>query len=403
MSNAEKISKITENQLNIIAVLNKNGPLSRKKIAQILHVTPASITQQTATMIRQGLLFEQGETPQEKKKAGRKEILLAVKYESRKLLGIDIESSEVHIGITDLQGKTIASSVFDFNALTTKASDFDYLISKTNEIVNELYHAYKIQRDEILYCGIGIIGSQFVSERHTNQPLAIVGKYRELEIAFHKVLKVPVKVENNVRALALAEGEFYERNKISNFVFIKIGPKIGSAIVMNNALIRGESDSAGELGYFRVDEYYPEIEGALNFEDIISLEFYLKEFSENFNEQQTPKLYEMSNGVFENIKMKMIFESLKSEDPFTLQIFTKKMKILALFLHNIQILLDLKKVYIFLTFDDGLQGFQILKKEAESINMEFANTLCLSHSTQQKLSIGGAAIAAKEILQFDGM
>ncbi|MGL5042001.1 MAG: ROK family protein [Culicoidibacterales bacterium] len=394
------INRLTQNQLNIIAVLNKKGPLSRKKLAQLLKLTPASITQQTATMIQLGLLFEQGETPQEERKVGRKEILLALKYESRKLLGIDIESSEVQIGITDLQGKTIASSTFEFNALTTNSADFDYLIAKTTEIVEQLYQRHNISKAELLYCGIGVIGSQFVSKRHSTQPLAIIGKYSELEASFEHSLQLPVKVENNVRALALAEGEFHERDQISNFVFIKIGPKIGSAIIMNNALIRGESDSAGELGYFRVDEYYPENEGALNFEDIISLEFYLTEYQDNFNSKQTPKLYELAAGERKNIQMNMILESLKNRDQYTLHIFTKKMKILALFLHNIQILLDLKKVYIFLTFDQDLQGFQILKKEAESINSEFANSLCLSHSTEQKLSIGGAAIAAKEIMRF---
>src|SRR5581483_3528010 len=66
----------------------------------------------------------------------------------------------------------------------------------------------------------------------------------ELSPAFH----VPIHLENNIRAMALAEQWFGEARGVEQFVCIGVRSGIGAGVVVNGRLHRGSNYPAGEIG-----------------------------------------------------------------------------------------------------------------------------------------------------------
>jgi glucokinase len=66
---------------------------------------------------------------------------------------------------------------------------------------------------------------------------------------FEKALKLPVRVENDANATALAEWKYGAGRGTRNFVFLTMGTGIGGGLILDGRLYRGTGDLAGEIGH----------------------------------------------------------------------------------------------------------------------------------------------------------
>ncbi len=66
---------------------------------------------------------------------------------------------------------------------------------------------------------------------------------------FEKALSLPVRVENDANATALAEWKFGAGKGTRNFVFLTMGTGIGAGLILDGRLYRGTNDLAGEIGH----------------------------------------------------------------------------------------------------------------------------------------------------------
>src|SRR5690606_1512748 len=67
----------------------------------------------------------------------------------------------------------------------------------------------------------------------------------------HERFKVPITLENNLRAIALAERWFGGGRDLSDYVILGPRAGFGIAVVQNGELARGVRQAAGEIGYWR--------------------------------------------------------------------------------------------------------------------------------------------------------
>ena len=69
--------------------------------------------------------------------------------------------------------------------------------------------------------------------------------------------RVPVFLENDANACALAEWKYGNGRGCRNMVFLTFGTGMGAGLILNGRLYRGSSDSAGEIGHIRMAEHGP--------------------------------------------------------------------------------------------------------------------------------------------------
>lgn len=66
---------------------------------------------------------------------------------------------------------------------------------------------------------------------------------------FEAQFALPVRLENDANATALAEWRFGAGQGVQNLVFLTMGTGIGGGLILDGSLYRGTNDLAGELGH----------------------------------------------------------------------------------------------------------------------------------------------------------
>ncbi len=68
---------------------------------------------------------------------------------------------------------------------------------------------------------------------------------------------VPVKLQNDANACAVAEWKFGAGKGCRNIVFMTFGTGLGAGLILNGTLYSGTNDNAGELGHIRLSDFGP--------------------------------------------------------------------------------------------------------------------------------------------------
>ncbi len=74
---------------------------------------------------------------------------------------------------------------------------------------------------------------------------------------FEERFKVPVRLQNDADACALAEWKYGAGKGMENMVFLTFGTGLGAGLILNGRLYRGASNMAGEVGHIRLEEDGP--------------------------------------------------------------------------------------------------------------------------------------------------
>lgn len=236
-----------QNRKQILLLLKNSGAMSRKDIARLLQLTPAAVTIIVTEMIEQGIIIEKGNQEETDKRAGRKKILIDIAYDHKFVLGISFELDGIEIGICNLKGNIIDSHHIDISEIDIKDE-----VKTLNEINNKcIYLLWKnnINKEDILGLGAGIIGAVDIQNGISKNAYGIFKGEIQVKKLLEEYLGISVTIDNNVRTLAMAELDFNTDNKYNDIIFVKYGPGIGSAIVLNNKIYSGSSNNAGELGH----------------------------------------------------------------------------------------------------------------------------------------------------------
>ncbi|MCI5606446.1 MAG: ROK family transcriptional regulator [Treponema sp.] len=236
------------NRSSILKYINDVGPVSRKDIAIATGLTPSAVTQICTALIQDGLLKELG-TVDAASGAGRKKVLVDIDYQCAYILTINIESEETIIAVADMKGDVVHYTEMETD---TSISAEDFLKQCARKcrlvLVSESCSAITVK-------GISVtVPGAIDAERGVS--LQAYGIW-EKEVPVVQILKnelgLDVFLDNNVNAFATAELLYGVGRKYDNFLLVKWGPGVGSAIIIDNSIYEGRHGRAAELGHYIVD------------------------------------------------------------------------------------------------------------------------------------------------------
>lgn len=92
----------THNVQLILKTIYDDGQISRADIARSTRLTPTTVSEAVAELIREGLVIESGWGPSA---GGKPPILLSVNGDARYLIGVDLASSEFRGAVVNLRGQ----------------------------------------------------------------------------------------------------------------------------------------------------------------------------------------------------------------------------------------------------------------------------------------------------------
>ncbi|MFD2215057.1 ROK family protein [Metabacillus endolithicus] len=155
-------------------------------------------------------------------------------------IGIDLGGTNLRIGVFNEQGEIINEQ----SQPTEAAKGPQYVINQMAEIINQLKATYKIKA-----IGIGSPGPLNPHDGIIIEPPNLPG-WVNIPIVqlLEEKISLPVKLENDANAAALAEATLGAGKGASSVFFITVSTGIGGGYVLNGELVSGAQGSCGEIG-----------------------------------------------------------------------------------------------------------------------------------------------------------
>lgn len=383
------------NRKTILKLLNDFGGLSRKEIAKKSGLTQASVTQICNEMLQDKIIEEKGEKSPSHK-AGRREILIDIDYESKIALSVNIEKYTTFITLANFKGDVLKEEVIK----TDKSiSPFEFL-SYVAKICQKFISETKVKIEGIGVSSRGIVDSE--SGKSINS-YEIWEEQVDVKGILENILNLPVCVDNNLRAFAQAEIIFGMGRTTSNLLFLKWFPGVGSSMVIDKKVYVGSGGSVAEMGHFIVDERGERCRcgktGCL--ETIASTSSIISSIQKIYSHQNTPILFEKTKGDENKILVEIkrqIKNNDTSLDDFVKEIFLRAVEKIALAVSNSITMLSPEKIVLFGEFFES----EWLLKEFKIKCENFIGKSCSSKIFKSKLSkkysyIGGLALVMEKI------
>lgn len=234
------------NRSAILAHLGAHGPASRAELARSLSLSPALMTQLSKDLITDGLIRE---LAHQASQGGRPARMLGLVASAGRAVGVKVAADHlafVEVGIDGTVGRT-ASEPFDAAATTM-----------LNVLADRLRRFIAGGADTpLLGIGVGVPGDVDAQGTGIVNSTQLGWTNAPIGATLRRELGLPVLVENNVNAVAMAERLYGLGRRHSSFLVVTIGTGVGAAIVVDGVIVRGTRGGAGEIGHIPVREEGP--------------------------------------------------------------------------------------------------------------------------------------------------
>lgn len=223
----------------ILALLGTLGPLSRTEIAKELDLSPATVTQLTKALMAAGMLEELDLQPS---RGGRPAQRLGLAGTAGRALGVKVTAEHLVIVEVRLDGEVLGSWETPFDPSSPDA-------------LGDLAEAVADVLDKVPpLLGVGVCVPGGVDDQAVGTCDAPTLGWRAMPVGerLRRRLKLPVLLENDVNALAVAERLYGRGRTHRDFLVLTIGRGVGAAIVADGRVYRGARGGAGEFGHVPV-------------------------------------------------------------------------------------------------------------------------------------------------------
>lgn len=236
------------NMRAILRVVEQSGQASRADIARACGLSQPTVCSAVDGLIEAGLLSVAGEGSST---GGRPPIMLELNSDSVFAVGVDLGGTNLRVGLADLAGTIVARCEWPSpGKLGTKG---EAAVSYVARAIRDTVTDSGLDPSRMGAIGLGAPGVTDPSTGVVSIAPALGWQNTPVASMLRDEFGVPVRVDNDVNAAAMAELHYGYGQELRDFVFVSIGTGIGSGIVIDGRLHRGASGAAGEIGYMVID------------------------------------------------------------------------------------------------------------------------------------------------------
>ncbi|MGI9391361.1 MAG: ROK family protein [Boseongicola sp.] len=232
------------NRRMVLGRMRKAGQIGRADAARASGLSTQAVSNIIAELLEEGLIVEKG-----RRTVGRG--LPALQYSLNPsggyAVGFEIRPDAAFVALLDLSGKSVASGRRPLDAMN-EANVRQAVL----EMHDEMLSASDVSEDRLMGAGVvmpgpfgatGISGSGLVVQFWGGEP---PGNW------FSELLNIPVLVENDANAAAIAERISGVARGLDSYAFLYFGNGLGLGAVHNGHLVTGAFGNAGEIGHIPV-------------------------------------------------------------------------------------------------------------------------------------------------------
>ena len=237
---ATKHDSRRSNLKTTLELVSSQGATSRAEIARQTGLSRAAVSSLVTELIDQNLLRELG---QGESAGGKPPTLLALNEKARDIVTIDLGHRPFAAALVDLSGRIHTRTQAELVEGQPTGPD---AVESAASLIGEMLSQATAPVIGIAVGAPGVI--EFDGRVLEASNLAWHGL--DLGAELRSRFEFPVSIANDASMAALAE---FRRHPIDrNLILIKLGNGVGSGLVLNGAVYRGQHSAAGEIGHVRL-------------------------------------------------------------------------------------------------------------------------------------------------------
>ncbi|MGJ7441308.1 ROK family transcriptional regulator [Aquipuribacter sp. MA13-6] len=234
----------------VLSVLRDEGRLTRIELSRRTGLSPTTITRVVSQLLQEGCVAE-AETVT-RGRTGRPGTQVAVVPSACGVLGVHLGVGAVRFGLVDAGGNDHGREGFDYDP----RCDAETVLTRVAVALSEM----RARRtpgspDRTLGVGVAVPGPVDDFGRRLLMPMNL--GWRDVPVAdlLEERLGLPVVVEHNVRAMALAEARVGLGRGLGSVAFVYLRTGLGAGLVVAGRGFQGGVRGAVELGHLRVVDH----------------------------------------------------------------------------------------------------------------------------------------------------
>jgi predicted NBD/HSP70 family sugar kinase len=245
----------TENRKRMLRLLTRKREMTINEISRELDISIPTVSKNINQLKVEGLVKEAGVSSSS---GGRRPMLIKFIPDAFYSFGIEFSvERQVRIILTNLDSKIITECVLqdpDFN-------DIDALMQRVYHQVESMLLDSKVPVQKLLGFGFSLPGT---TDKETgllkiapNLMKRSIVKLRNVDFTkYESLFQLPLFVENDAHAAAMAELTLGIAKAMQNLVFLSVlSYGIGGAIVVGGNLYQGKNKRAGEFSHMKISSH----------------------------------------------------------------------------------------------------------------------------------------------------
>jgi predicted NBD/HSP70 family sugar kinase len=233
------------NRQIVLNYVRERGPISRAEIAHETALQRSTVSLIVEELRVDGLIEEvSGEST-----GGRPPILLSLRTADAVAIGVDLGTKRTIVAASDLVGRVLEQETFETDPDSKKT---------TREIVDRARRLIKNNNGTIEGIGLSLPG---LVDPEGKELFIPTFKWRDLPLAkeISSATGLPVTMDNDANAAAQAELWFGrpEIREVRDFILVLVEDGVGTGIVFDGQVYRGENGAAGEFGHMTIGQGAP--------------------------------------------------------------------------------------------------------------------------------------------------
>jgi glucokinase len=261
-----------------------------------------------------------------------------MKQQPRVVVGVDIGGTKVAAGLVNGDGEILARNRTPMVTIGAPSKG----LAAVSRAIRGLFADATAQNQ---IAAIGICAPGPLDPKTgviINPPNLPVWHNYPLAEEMRGVFRVPVRVDNDANAAALAEAKWGAGRPYRNFFYATVGTGIGTGIILDGRIFHGKTGAAPEGGHLGIDRNGPVCNCGKRgcIETLAAGPAIARRARQKLGPNPNSILWEMAGGDIEAVSSEMVGRAYAAEDPVAKEVMRETLDLLAYWLGSIIDLLE---------------------------------------------------------------
>ena len=234
----------SESRLDVLHALLAEGGATRNGLARTTGLSLATVATVVSELPAEGLVAETGVSASG---VGRPTTTLAIRGARGILAGVDVAETYVSTHVFDAALTELARADV---ALDERVESPDHVVDGVLRSLDAALRQAGRDRSDLLGVGVALPG---LVQGRDGEMSVVVPAWHWRGVGVLDLLRgrldAPIVVENPLKAIATAELWLGAGRGVDSLVTVNLGTGVGAGIVLDGAVLRGATNSAGEWGH----------------------------------------------------------------------------------------------------------------------------------------------------------